>query len=157
MDPFLRSLKMLLNKSRATCSLPLMGLVASHLVARETIKLLSTLNMRILPFSRVRPTLMLSLSFLKLTQLRTSLIFPSSKFKTSSAKIRPFWLCSRTSLVRTQPSSMICLKKLPRNTKAWCYLCGLTQLTSGCISLESDSQSSCMLSSVTLPNQILSS
>ena len=157
MDPFLRSLKMLLNKSRATCSLPLMGLVASHLVARETIKLLSTLNMRILPFSRVRPTLMLSLSFLKLTQLRTSLIFPSSKFKTSSAKIRPFWLCSRTSLVRTQPSSMICLKKLPRNTKAWCYLCGSTQLTSGCISLESDSQSSCMLSSVTLPNQILSS
>ena len=157
MDPFLRSLKMLLNKSRATCSLPLMGLVASHLVARETIKLLSTLNMRILPFSRVRPTLMLSLSFLKLTQLRTSLIFPSSKFKTSSAKIRPFWLCSRTSLVRTQPSSMICLKKLPRNTKAWCYLCGLTQLTSGCISLESDSQSSCMLSSVTLPNRILSS
>ena len=157
MDPFLRSLKMLLNKSRATCSLPLMGLVASHLVARETIKLLSTLNMRILPFSRVRPTLMLSLSFLKLTQLRTSLIFPSSKFKTSSAKIRPFWLCSRTSLVRTQPSSMICLKKLPRNTKAWCYLCGSTQLTSGCISLESDLQSSCMLSSVTLPNQILSS
>jgi len=156
-DPFLRSLKMLLNKSRATCSLPLMGLVASHLVARETIKLLSTLNMRILPFSRVRPTLMLSLSFLKLTQLRTSLIFPSSKFKTSSAKIRPFWLCSRTSLVRTQPSSMICLKKLPRNTKAWCYLCGSTQLTSGCISLESDSQSSCMLSSVTLPNRILSS
>ena len=157
MDPFLRSSKMLLNKSRATCSLPLMGLVASHLVARETIKLLSTLNMRILPFSRVRPTLMLSLSFLKLTQLRTSLIFPSSKFQTSSAKIRPFWLCSRTSLVRTQPSSIICLKKLPRNTKAWCYLCGSTQLTSGYISLESDSQSSCMLSSVTLPNQILSS
>jgi len=156
-DPFSRNSKMLLNKSRATCSLPLMGLVASHLVALETIKLLSTLNILILPFSRVRPILMPSLNFLKLTQLRTSLTFPSSKFKTSSAKIRPFWLCSRTSLVRTQPTSMICLKKLLRNTKAWCYSCGSTQLTSGCISLESDSQSSCMLSFVTSPNRILSS